>query len=188
MEGSLSSVLSGVSTRPPKAGTPGTLSGDDREDIRHADSGPICLKISAGKRYIKSGGRRGNNGTTERRLPSCPPEHEKSEPSFFLEASGEQQGQIETDWLTADWHEKPKPRKRRRRNVLPEAYRALSKSEKQQVRAAAKWIRNRVSLLELGQEDAGRRSRQARPQAGQPQGSGRPLLQGTGGLVSASSR
>ena len=64
----------------------------------------------------------------------------------------EQQGQIDTDWLVADWHEKEKPRKRRRRNILPEAYRRLSKSDKQQVRAAAKWIRDRVSLLDWGRK------------------------------------
>ena len=61
-------------------------------------------------------------------------------------------GQIPTDWLTADWHDKEKPKKRRRRNVLPEAYRRLSKSEKQQVRAAAKWIRQRVSLVDWGRK------------------------------------
>ena len=68
-------------------------------------------------------------------------------------------GQIPTDWLTADWDEKPKP-KRRRRSVLPDAYRRLSKSEKQQVRAAAKWIRQRVSLVDWGRKmpdaDAGK--------------------------------
>ena len=63
----------------------------------------------------------------------------------------EQQGQIQTDWLTADWHERERP-KRRRRNVLPDAYRALSKSEKEQVRAAAKWIFKRVSLLDWGRK------------------------------------
>jgi len=63
----------------------------------------------------------------------------------------EQQQQIPTDWLTADWHEKEKP-KRPRRNVLPEAYRHLSKSEKQQVRAAAKWIRQRVSHINWGRQ------------------------------------
>jgi hypothetical protein len=65
---------------------------------------------------------------------------------------GEQQQQIQTDWLTADWHEKEQPRKLRRRSVLPEAYHRLPKSEKQQVRAAAKWIRDRVSLLDWGRK------------------------------------
>jgi len=64
----------------------------------------------------------------------------------------EQQGQIPTDWLVADWHEKERPKRRRRRNVLPEAYRCLSKAEKQQVRAAAKWIFKRVSLLDWGRK------------------------------------
>jgi len=64
---------------------------------------------------------------------------------------GEQQGQIKTDWLTADWHEREKS-KRRRRNVLPDAYRRLSKSEKEQVRAAAKWIFRKVSLLDWGRK------------------------------------
>jgi hypothetical protein len=63
----------------------------------------------------------------------------------------EQQGEIKTDWLTADWHEKERPRKRRR-NVLPDAYRRLSKSERQQVRAAAGWIKDRVSLLDWGRK------------------------------------
>lgn len=63
-----------------------------------------------------------------------------------------EQRQIKTtDWLVADWHEKERPR-RRRRNVLPEAYRRLSKSEKEQVRAAAKWIFKRVSLLDWGRK------------------------------------
>lgn len=57
---------------------------------------------------------------------------------------------IPTDWLTADWHEKEEPRRRRRRNVLPDAYRALSKSDRQKVRAAAKWIRQRVSHVDWG--------------------------------------
>ncbi len=57
-----------------------------------------------------------------------------------------------TDWLTADWHEKEKPRKRRRRSILPDAYRRLSKSDKQQVRAAAKWIWKRVSLVDWGRK------------------------------------
>ena len=74
----------------------------------------------------------------------------------------EEQQQIPTDWLTADWHEKEQPRRRRRRNVLPEAYRRLSKSEKQQVRAAAKWIRQRVSLLDWGRKMPDDESRQAR--------------------------
>ena len=68
-------------------------------------------------------------------------------------------GQIPTDWLTADWHEKEPP-KRRRRNILPEAYRRLSKSDKQQVRAAAKWIHQRVSHVDWGRKmpdaDAGK--------------------------------
>ena len=64
---------------------------------------------------------------------------------------GEQQEQIKTDWLEADWHEKEKP-KRRRRNLLPDAYNRLPAHEKQQVRAAAKWIRNRVSLLDWGRK------------------------------------
>ena len=66
---------------------------------------------------------------------------------------------METDWLTADWHEKEEPR-RRRRNVLPDAYRRLSKSDRQKVRAAARWIRDRVSLLDWGRKmpdaDAGK--------------------------------
>ena len=60
-------------------------------------------------------------------------------------------GQIPTDWLTADWHEKEQPR-RRRRSTLPEAYRRLSKSDKQQVRAAAKWIWQRVSHVDWGRK------------------------------------
>jgi hypothetical protein len=40
------------------------------------------------------------------------------------------------DWLTADWHDKERPRKRPRRNVLPDAYRRLPKADRQQVRAA----------------------------------------------------
>ena len=62
------------------------------------------------------------------------------------------EGKIPTDWLTADWHTKAEPRRRSRRNVLPEAYRRLPKSDKQQVRAAAKWILNRVSLLDWGRK------------------------------------
>jgi hypothetical protein len=66
---------------------------------------------------------------------------------------------IPTDWLTADWHTKAAPRKRRR-NVLPEAYCTLSKSDKRQVRAAAKWIFKRVSPLDWGRKmpdaDAGK--------------------------------
>ena len=41
----------------------------------------------------------------------------------------EQEGQIQTDWLVADWHDKEKPRRRRRRNILPDAYKSLSKEE-----------------------------------------------------------
>lgn len=64
----------------------------------------------------------------------------------------EQQEQIKTtDWLTADWHEKAKP-KRSRRSVLPDAYTALSPSDKQQVRAAAKWIWQRVSHVNWGRK------------------------------------
>jgi hypothetical protein len=62
------------------------------------------------------------------------------------------QGQIDADWLTADWHEKGRPKWRRRRNVLPDAYRALSKKEKRLVRAAAKWIFKRVALLDWGRK------------------------------------
>jgi hypothetical protein len=73
---------------------------------------------------------------------------------------GEQQEQIKTDWLMADWHEKEPPKKRHRRNVLPDAYRRLSKSEKQQVGAAAKWVLKRASLLDWGRKmpdaDAGK--------------------------------
>jgi len=61
-------------------------------------------------------------------------------------------GPIDTGWLTAEWHDKPKPRKRRRRSVLPEAYRQLPRHEKQQVRAAARWIRQRVSLVDWGRK------------------------------------
>ena len=64
----------------------------------------------------------------------------------------EQQEQIKTDWLVADWHDKEKSKRRRRRNFLPEAYRQLSKAEKQQVRAAAKWIRQRVSEVDWGRK------------------------------------
>ena len=64
------------------------------------------------------------------------------------------QAQItDTSWLTADWHTKEQP-KRRRRNVLPEAYRKLPKDEKKQVRAAAKWIHQRVSHVDWGTEAA----------------------------------
>ena len=65
-------------------------------------------------------------------------------------------GQIDTDWLTADWHEKEQP-KRRRRSFLPAAYRRLSKSDKQQVRAAARWIWQKVSHADWGRKmpDAG---------------------------------
>ena len=63
-----------------------------------------------------------------------------------------QQGQINTDWLVADWHEKERPKRRRRRNVLPDAYRRLFKEERQQVRAAAKWIFKKVSLLDWGRK------------------------------------
>ncbi len=62
------------------------------------------------------------------------------------------QGQIKTDWLTADWHENEKPKRRQRRNVLPDAYRRLSKAERRQVRAAAKWILKRVSLVDWGRK------------------------------------
>ena len=62
-----------------------------------------------------------------------------------------EQGQINTDWLVADWHEKERP-KRSRRNVLPDAYRSLSKPDKEQVRAAAKWIFKKVSLLDWGRK------------------------------------
>jgi hypothetical protein len=66
---------------------------------------------------------------------------------------GEQdQQQIDTDWLTADWHDNPKPRKRHRRNLLPDAYRRLSKEEKRKVRAAAKWIHQRVSRVDWGRK------------------------------------
>lgn len=64
---------------------------------------------------------------------------------------GEQQEQIQTDWLEADWHEKPRPRKRRR-SLLPEAYRKLPKLDRQRVRAAAKWIHARVSHVDWGRK------------------------------------
>ncbi len=63
-----------------------------------------------------------------------------------------EQGQIDTSWLTADWHEKEPKKKRRRRNILPEAYLKLPKHEKQQVRAAAKWILKRVSHVDWGRK------------------------------------
>ena len=56
----------------------------------------------------------------------------------------------DTSWLSADWHEKEPKKKRQRRNVLPEAYHKLSKTEKQQVRAAARWIHERVSHIDWG--------------------------------------
>jgi len=60
---------------------------------------------------------------------------------------------IDTDWLRADWHTEELPRRRpRRRNVLPDAYKALSDAEKRQVRAAAKWIRDRVSRVDWGRK------------------------------------
>jgi hypothetical protein len=71
------------------------------------------------------------------------------------------QGRIDTDWLRADWHTEELPRRRHpRRNVLPEAYKALSGPERRQVRAAAKWIRERVSHVDWGRkmpdEEAGK--------------------------------
>jgi hypothetical protein len=68
---------------------------------------------------------------------------------------------IDTDWLRADWHTKTQPRRRpRRRNALPEAYKSLSSSERRQVRAAARWIRERVSHVDWGRkmpdEEAGK--------------------------------
>ncbi len=71
------------------------------------------------------------------------------------------QGLIDTDWLTADWHTEEPPRRRpSRRNVLPEAYKSLSDAEKRQVRAAARWIRERVSHVDWGRkmpdEEAGK--------------------------------
>ena len=71
------------------------------------------------------------------------------------------QGRIDTDWLRADWHTEEPPRRRpRRRNVLPEAYRRLPEPERRQVRAAARWIRERVSHVDWGRkmrdEEAGK--------------------------------
>ena len=74
------------------------------------------------------------------------------EPSFFLEAGGAAGRTNPTNWLTADWHEKPRSLGEGARNILPEAYRSLPKAEKQQVKAAAKWIFKRVSLLDWGRK------------------------------------
>ena len=62
------------------------------------------------------------------------------------------QGRIDTSWLRADWHTEEGPRRRPRRNVLPEAYKALSGPEKREVRAAARWIRERVSHVDWGRK------------------------------------
>ena len=62
------------------------------------------------------------------------------------------QGRIDTDWLRADWHTEESPRRRPRRNVLLEAYKTLSSPERRQVRAAAKWIRERVSHVNWGRK------------------------------------
>jgi len=128
---------------------------------RAQNTAPIPLKISVEKRYIRTGERQGQRRNHRKTAPLVVRQaQEKSRLSFWRQVGEqEQQGQINTDWLTADWHEKPKP-KRRRRNVLPEAYRQLAKSERQQVRAAAKWIRQRVSLVDWGRKmpdaDAGK--------------------------------
>ena len=112
---------------------------------------PISLKIFSRKRYISSGEQK-TSRDTRKTAPPPSARQRTSEPSLLLEAGCRQNSKIPTDWLTADWHEKAEPRRRRRRNVLPEAYRPLSKSDKQQVRAAAKWIRERVSLVDWGRK------------------------------------
>jgi len=54
---------------------------------------------------------------------SPPKPNTKSRLSFWsrvgTQLDTDKQGQIDADWLTADWHEKEPPKKRCRRNVSP---------------------------------------------------------------------
>jgi hypothetical protein len=115
---------------------------------------PISMKISSGKRYIDGGGERGNQADHKKTAHLVLRQRQGQEPSFFLEAGGgaETAGADQHRLALADWHEKERPKRRRRRNVLPDAYRRLPKQDKRQVRAAAKWIFKRVSLLDWGRK------------------------------------
>ncbi len=65
----------------------------------------------------------------------------------------ERQEQIETTgWLEADWRTNKPKKKWQRRNFLPDAYKAPLRSDKQQIRAAAKWIWQRVSHVDWGRK------------------------------------
>jgi hypothetical protein len=74
----------------------------------------------------------------------CPPPETTQRAVFLFRRRVAEQGAIDTDWPTAEWHEKEKPKRRRRRSVLPEAYRRLPKSERRQVRAARHQVSRQV--------------------------------------------
>jgi hypothetical protein len=92
-----------------------------------------------------------------------------------------EQGQIPTDWLTADWHEKEPPRKHRRRSILPDAYQRFSKSDKQQIRAAAKWIWKRVSHVDWGRKMPDKKAGKPLPKPVNLKDQVVPYIQGTWG-------
>ncbi len=119
----------------------------------------ICLKNCAEKRYIMSGGQRQNRAHARDRSAFVRQTQEKVSGLSFVGQVAEQE-QIKTDWLSADWHEKKRPREGAGGTSSPKPTERLSKSEKQQVRAAAKWILQRVSLLDWGRKmpdaDAGK--------------------------------
>ena len=126
-----------------------------------------------------------NKATTEsprRRLPLFSARHEKCEPSFFLEAGAGPRarsrptGSPQIGTRRRD-PKKASPLRPPRRLPTPPQVRKATSPGCRQVDLAKGLARG------LGEEDAGRESRQARPQAGEPQGSGRSLHPGDLGSV-----
>lgn len=93
----------------------------------------------------------------------------------------EEQQITDTSWIEADWHEKEPKKKRSRRNFLPEAYKRLPKKEKQQVRAAAEWIWQRVSHVDWGRKMPDKGAGKPVPKPVNLKDQVRPYLSGTWG-------
>ena len=98
------------------------------------------------------------------------------------------QGRIDTDWLRADWHteepaEEAAPPQRPPRSVQG----ACRTSEKRQVRAAARWIRQRVSHVDWGRKMPDEEAGKPVPKPVNLKEQVRPYLAGNWGPGSASS-